>query len=205
MNLIQVRLVLGIAAAVLHGTAFYLYARQMNVGKSHPNIATWSISSFLMLLNALTFGMMSNDWVATFQLFVGFGGCLIVLVYALVKGKFSLPGPTEGWAMLLGITASVLWYEFRQAAGANMIILFALCIALAPTWRGVYHDPFRETPRSWVIWAIAYVVTTINVLLNPNWHLISLVTPFVSIFAHGGVAVLANEGRKTHFYKIATR
>lgn len=195
----QLRLALGIVAAVLHGVAFYFYAKQVKLGQSKPNIATWSITVFLMLLNALTFQEMSQDKVATLQFFVGFAGAAATFLYALVRGKFSKLKPTELVALLFGICAGLVWYWFREATGANMIILFALLVALSPTWKGVYQDPFNETPRSWVMWSVAYSITTINILLgmsNPNWHAISLVNPIAGVVAHGLVAILSRNSRK---------
>lgn len=195
----QLRLALGIVAAVLHGVAFYFYAKQMKLGQSKPNIATWSITVFLMLLNALTFQDMSKDKVSTLQLIVGFAGAVVVFLYALVRGKFSRPRPTELVALLFGICAGIVWYLLREATGANMIILFALLVALSPTWKGVYQDPFNDTPRSWVMWSTAYSITTVNILLgmsNPDWHAVSLVNPVVGVAAHGLVAFLSRENRK---------
>jgi lysylphosphatidylglycerol synthetase-like protein (DUF2156 family) len=201
----QFRLVLAIVAAVLHGTAFYLYTKQVKLGQSQPKIATWSISMFLMLLNALTFREMSKDGIATLQFFVGFVGASIVFLYALVRGKFSKPGILEWSATLLGISAAIVWYVFRDAAWANMIVLGALLVALTPTWEGVYRDPFTDAPRSWAMWASAYAITTVNILLNPNWHAVSLINPVVAMIAHGLVAVLSTEERKRQFSFAETR
>ncbi|MEK9157760.1 MAG: hypothetical protein AAB638_01080 [Patescibacteria group bacterium] len=198
----ELRLVFAVVASVLSGFAFYFYAKQVKLGQSKPNIATWSISVFLMLLNTLTFQDMSKDKVATLQLVVGFAGAVIVFFYALVKGKFSRPKPTELLSLLFGVCAGVVWYVFRQAASANMIILLALLVALYPTWKAVYQNPFSDTPRSWVMWSTAYSITTVNILLgmsNPDWHAVSLINPVVGVVAHGLVAFLSRENRKLQF------
>lgn len=195
----QIRLFLAIAAATIHGVAFFLYCRQMKVGESRPNVVTWSITSFLMLLNALTFHQMVKDPVAVFQFFIGATGCVIICLYALVGGKFSRPGPSGGWSLLLGIIAALVWYMFRDGAWANMIVLFALFVALIPTWEGTYHNPFLEMPRSWAMWATAYLITSVNLLLGPDVQAMSLVNPVSAIFAHGVVAVLSTKGRKKKF------
>jgi len=197
----NIRLVLAIAAVVIHGTAFFFYVKQMKLGQSRPNIVTWGIDIFLMLLNTLTFREMSRDTVATAQFFVGTVGCVIIFLYALVRGKFSEPGRTGWWAMLLGIIAAITWYVFREVTWANMIVLVALSVAFVPTWDGAYRDPFKETPRSWVMWTMAYLITTVNVLLNPTWRVVSLVNSIVSMFAHGLVAVLSTKKRKCKFVR----
>ncbi len=195
----HLKLVLGVAAAVLHGAAFVLYARQVNLGHSSPNVAMWSVATFLTLLNALTFQEMSGDPLAAVQMFVGFIGCSFIFFYALTKGNFSRLGHLDVWAMCLGVLAGIIWHVFRQAAWANMVVLGALMISSAPTLIGVFRDPFKETPRSWIMWTAAYVITTINLLLNPGWHVESLVNPVLSIIEHGAVAVLSRRNRKLRF------
>lgn len=194
----DIRIALALAAAVMHGTAFFIYARQVKIGSSQPNIATWSITSFLMLLNALTFREMSRDSIATAQLFVGFAGALTIFLYALVRGKFSKPGRTEIYSAAVGFVAVAVWFAFRSAANANTIVLLALLIALWPTWVGVFRNPFVEAPLPWAMWATAYILTTINLSINPDptWQRVALVNPVVAIFAHGVVAVLSSKGWK---------
>lgn len=201
----QIRLVLGIVAAVLHGIAYYLYGRQTKLGSSKPNIVSWSIWAFLATINALTYRVMSGDLAATLQFFMGSVGCLLVFLFALTTGKFSWPKHWGDWAMfILGIVAMVVWLQFRNATGANMIILVALIISFIPTLDGVARDPFVEMPRSWVIWTVAYMITTTNVMLNPDWQFVSILTPASMVIGHGLIAALSTESRKSRFRQFAT-
>ena len=202
----SIRLVLGITAAVLHGTAYYLYMRQAKMGQSQPNIVSWSIWAFLATINALTYRVMSGDLAATLQFFVGSVGCLLTFIFALVIGKFSWPKRWEDWAMfILGLIATLVWLKYQNATGANMIILAALIISFIPTWDGVVRDPFTEAPRSWVIWTAAFVITTVNVTLNQNWQVVSILMPAAMVIAHGLIAGLSTESRKNQFKILATR
>lgn len=202
----QVRLALGIVAAVLHGLGYYLYSRHTKLGQSTPNIASWSIWAFLATINALTYRVMSGDPAATLQFFMGSIGCMLTFLFALAMGKFSWPKRWEHWAMfILGIVATVVYYRFRNATSANMIVLVAFVISFIPTLEGVIRDPFVEVPRSWVIWTVAYMITTMNVTLNPDWRLVSLLMPVVMVVAHGAVAVLSTDTRKARFIQPITR
>lgn len=195
----QIRLVLGIAAAVFHGTGFILYRRQMKRKHSTPNIAMWSVGMFLTLLNALTFRAMSGDPAATLQFFVGFLGCSYIFFYALTKRHFKWPGPMEVVTIFLGVVGGVIWFKFRQATWANMIVFLALAISTWPTFLAVYRDPFKDSPCSWIMWTTAYVITTINVMLRPDWHAVALVNPALSIIEHAAVAFLSRQERKRTF------
>lgn len=198
-----VRLALGITAAVLHGIAYYLYARQTKLGQSEPNSATWSIWAFLAIANALTYRAMSGDLAGTLQFYVGSVGCLSTFIFTLVIGKFSWPKHWEEWATLAFVfLGCAIWYYFGNAGNASRIVLLAFAISFIPTLDGVIRNPFVETPRSWLIWTIAYVITTVNVTLKPDWQWASILTPAAFLVAHALVAVLSNEGRKTEFYRF---
>lgn len=186
---------LGVTAALLHGTAFVLYNVQTFRGESTPNFASWGVWAILATLNALTFRAMENDTVATLQFVAGSIGCIATFLYALAIGKFAWPDKQEQWLFVLSLIAVVVWLVFNAATSANMIVLTAAVISFIPTARVVWKDPFKETPRSWVIWTLACAITVVNVLLRQGWSM-SLVTPAALLVLHGSIAVLCGEGRK---------
>lgn len=87
-------LVLGVAAALFHGSAFVLYAIRARLGHSSPKSASWALWAFLATVNALTFRTMSGD-VATLQFFTGSVACVAVFVYMWAIGKLKWPEPNE--------------------------------------------------------------------------------------------------------------
>lgn len=197
----QLLTVLALVAAVILGSAFCVYAKQTKLGASTPNIATWGISVFLAILNALTLrGMFRGQEVIVLQAFVSFAGAVAILSYSLVRGQFSTPGRNEVWSLVLGIAASYAWYTYRSATYANMIVVFAVVVAMAPTLYGVYKNPFKETSLAWNMWATAYVLMAVNVVLskssNPKWSWILLVNPVVYAFVHALAAWFSRGSRK---------
>lgn len=197
----ELTIALGLTAALLHGSAFILYYWQNKTGQSKPNAATWGIWAFLATLNALSYREMTGDVVATLQFFTGSVGGILLFLYVLTFGKFSWLKPREWGLLALGIFAVLVWWKFRSATWANMIILVAVVISFIPTLEGVWRDPFTETPRSWVLWTLAFIVATTNVALRGN-KAIALLTPAVLIVAHGVIAVLSTERRKKRFRQI---
>lgn len=189
---------LAIFAALLHGTAFLLYNIQTKLGESEPNAVSWGIWAFLATLNAFSYRNMSGDMVATLQFFTGSVGCSLTFLYVLAIGKLSWPKPKEWAVFILGLVAAGVWWRFRNATGANMIGIMAVVISFVPTYEGVWKYPFKETPRSWVIWTAAFLITTVNVILRGGQP-IALVAPFVLCLAHGGVALLCTSQRKARF------
>lgn len=191
-------ILLGVTAALLHGVAFTLYSIQTKMGQSSPNPASWALWAFLAVINALTFHGMTNALV-TLQFFTGSVGCLATFLFALAIGKFSWP-TTKEWRLFgLGVLGTLVWWIFKSATGANMIIFVALTISFIPTYEGVWRDPHKETPRSWVLWTLAFLVTTINVIVNWKGQPLNLVMPIGGAILHGTVAVLSTQNRKERF------
>lgn len=194
----ELTVVLGLMAALLHGVAYVLYNMQAKLGKSSPNAASWSVWTFLAVLNALSYREMSGDVVTTLQFFTGSVACMITFLYVLTIGKFSKLKLKEWGLFTLGLLATVVWWKFRSAIGANMIILVALLISFIPTFEGVWRNPFKETPRSWALWTLAFLITTMNVVLRDGKS-IALLTPIMLLIAHGSIAILSTQSRKEKF------
>lgn len=196
--------VLGIGAALLHGTAYVLYNLQSKSGKSQPNVISVGIWVFLSALNAFVFKEVSAGVVVTLQFFVGALGSFGTFVYVLRIGKFRRPANWEWSVLVLGILAGVLWLFFHSAAMANMIILIAILISCVPIWVGVLRDPFKESPLAWILWASAFVITSVNVALR--WLLsdgspVAIIMPVTLVVAHGIVAIWSRPSRKRGYHE----
>jgi hypothetical protein len=196
----ELTVALGLMAALLHGVAYVLYSVQTKIGKSSPNAASWSIWAFLATLNALSYHEMSGDLVASLQFFTGSVACILTFLYVLTIGKFSKLKPKEWGLFVLGLLATLVWWKFRSATGANLIVLVAFIISFIPTFEGVLRDPFKETSSSWILWTLAFLVTTTNVVLRDSKP-IALLTPIVLLIAHSSIAILSTQSRKARFHR----
>src|SRR3990167_2851914 len=107
---------------------------------------------------------MSGDVVMALQFMTGSVACILTFLYVLAIGKFSKLQPKEWGLLALGVFATLVWWGVRSAAGANIIILGAFLVSCIPTFAGVWRDPFTETSRPWVLWTLAFAITTTNVV-----------------------------------------
>jgi len=196
--LLSITTVFGVTAAVLHGTGYVLYNIQTKRRDSEPNITTWMIGAFLAGLNAFSYRAMNHDTVMALQFFVGTVGSILTFFITLFTGRFSWPEIRAWWCAALAFIALLVWWYLRNATGANFIVLFAVLVSFQPMLEGVLKDPHKETPRSWVIWTVAYYISTINVALFSDNHW-AFVSPLVLLFVHGSIAVLSRSARKALF------
>ncbi|MFH1099153.1 MAG: hypothetical protein V1723_04545 [Candidatus Uhrbacteria bacterium] len=184
-------LTLGVAAALLHGAGYLVYNIQTKLGKSNPNTATWGIWVFLATLNAFSYRAMSGDTVIAFQFFTGSVACVLTFLYVLAIGKFAWPKREDWEVFALSALAAIIWYVYRNATYANMIVAVTLALSMIPIFRDVWTNPRVEHPFAWWLWTAAFVVTTVNVVLRGRGQLPNLVLPIGGAVLHGAVAVLA--------------
>ena len=188
-------LCLSIIAAFLHGLAYYLYICSMGIGASVPNPSSWSVWVIFAVINALSFWKGTKSAIKTMQMFTGSVGCLAVWLYAFCYGKFSQIDEI-GWLVLgFCVFAIMVWVISGKATYANVLCAIILVISFIPTVNDVWLDGASENFVPWVLWALAFIITTIVVYLGKhdkhemNWYWM-LVTPIVGIVTHATVAVL---------------
>ena len=191
--------VLGVGAALLHGTAYVLYNIQTHFGKSEPNPASWAIWTLLSILNAWSFREVSADNLSTLQFFTGSVACMITFFYTWYRGKLKRLKHSEWRILALALSVIVVWRIFNSATGANMLVVLTFIISFIPTLKGVLADPFKESPRSWWLWTAAFAFTIGSILLRWRGEPLALVMPTVLLIAHGSIAVLSSQKRKDKF------
>ncbi len=190
----ELSLALAVFAMVLHASAFVLYSIEVNRGSSKPNPASWGVWAFLAVVNAASFSMMA-DWVASMQFFVGSAGCVLTFLYALFAGKFSRLEPFEQAFLIAGIIAVILWWYFRSAELANLIVVAAIFVSFWPTLAMVMRNPKGESALPWRLWTTAFGIMIVNLILTDAFvgdqSMLSFVAPALLFIAHGAVASAA--------------
>lgn len=195
-------LVLGVLAAVLHGTAYFLYNLQANRGQSRPNPASWAIWAFLAILNAFSYAKMNGNWYSALQFYTGSVACAATFVNALFMGKFAKVSERDKACFMIGLFATIVWWLLKSATVANYLVMIVFIISFVPTWQGVRENPTLETPQSWIIWTIACGCTLMGALVQG--HLRSTITPLVLLLAHGYVAVLSRRSRQEAYLSLSS-
>ncbi len=185
-------LILGIVAGFLHLVAFGIYNIQMIKGKSVPNPATWFLWLFVSTLNCITYFFASEDWVKTILPAASSAACIVTFSFALFRGKFSRLKLWHWPVLMVGVVSIVVWWKFKDASFANLIMQFSILISFIPTISGVWQEPKTEQGLPWFIWSFAYILGISVVILRwREGHWIDLVYPFNCLILHGLVGLLA--------------
>jgi hypothetical protein len=178
-------------AGVVHLVAFAVYNRQLLRGESRPNAATWTIWAFVATLNCLTYFFAGQDWVKAILPVLGSLACIATLVYALVRGTLSPLAGVDLAALAIGVAAVLVWWFYRSASFANLVLQLAFLVSFLPTYRDVWRDPSKERPLPWFLWASAYLLLVMAVFLRWQGLITDLVYPLLALVIHAAVGFLA--------------
>lgn len=179
--------ILGFISGAIHLSSYGLFAWLMVRGGNRPNAATWILWTFLAGLNASSYMIMSGDLAKAATPIAGFVSCLFVLSLSIFKGKLCQLKTFDWICLVIGIAAGVWWWVSRNAACANLLLQAAFVLSNFPTFRDVWKNPFAENPAPWLGWGLAYVLSTIVVILRWQNAWIELAYPVAALLTDGGV------------------
>lgn len=182
---------LGLLAGVLQLIGFGIYNWGIFTKKTNPNICTWSIWAFIVILNSSTYFAMSGDLAKNFLPIASAIANVLTWIFALTrKNKGSLS--SNDWViLLLGIISAVVWAVYKDAAYANLIIQVALFISCIPLYKGVITKTHREEPLAWFFWSAAYAILCIVVFSSKSLRWEEIIFPVNCLIFHFGVGVIA--------------
>ena len=100
----------------------------------------------------------------------------IIFILTIFKGESLKPDSLEKFSLIIGLSAIVIWYIFKDNSGIlpiSIAILADFC-ALIPTLRFVFRTPDEETPLAWIFF---FLGSLIAVFAIENYSLESILLP----------------------------
>ena len=100
----------------------------------------------------------------------------IIFILTLFKGENIKPDNLEKFSLIIGLSAILVWYVFKDDSGIvpiSIAILADFC-ALIPTLRFVFSAPDEETPLAWIFF---FLGSLIAVFAIENHSLESILLP----------------------------
>jgi len=186
----ELALWLSIIAGLMHVVAFALYNKQMLQGTSIPNAATWTLWSFLTVLNVSSYLVMSGDMVKSILPIASSFACIGTFMFSLYKGKLSRVDIWDGSALAIGVVSGLVWWWYHSATYANLILQLSVAISFVPTYRGAWKNPANEKAFPWYLWSSAYILSIFVIVLRWRGQYEDLVYPVNCLILHATVGLL---------------
>ncbi len=182
----------GALAAVLALIAYGLYLRQAIKGQSTPNPSSWMIWFIAGVINTFTYFSVvhNNVWQSLFVFAVTFS-VLILLVYSLLRGRFSKITPLEIFIFILALGIGIFWQLTSNDRISNLLLQSIYVIAYIPTVIGLVKHRAKEHYASWLAAVVSYSIATLSLLTNFPEDWIAFVSPIVNgIIGNGLILIL---------------
>lgn len=171
---------------------YFTYIKQVIKGSSTPNPSTWIIWFAVTLLNALTYDQIVDSSLKGLIAKLAAILMLIIMIYSLVKGKFSSLKKIDTVALIACVIIGIFWKTTGLVNIANLLLQMILMIAFVPTIIGLIQGSGKEKPLPWILAVVAYVFQISALCLNLEGNYFSLVYPITNgLIGNGSVAVTA--------------
>ncbi len=157
-----------VVALVANLAGYAVYLRALRRDLVEPNRASWLIWSMGTAIEAATYAAVNRHAVQGIVLLLSAIACIAVTVGIWRRSAWSMPGRTERCCIAASIAALVIWFVFRDAFWAHMLVVVAVPVGFWPTWAGAWADPERERSPAWGLWTIGDLATLLVALDGPG-------------------------------------
>ena len=190
-------LALGTVAGVLPLIAIIPYIKDILHGTTRPNIVSYSLWAFLLLIAILAQVSAGASW-SVLMVVGDFIGTCIIVAFCLFGYGYSKYGLLEWICLSLAAVAIVLWYLTKQPLVAILFAVLAVLAVLAdlmaaiPTLVKSYRDSWSELPVTYFIIALGSLCAILSTtIINPA----NLIFPVYLLLVNSLTATLAFVGR----------
>ena len=183
----NIQLIGAIIVGLLCIASYATYIRDIFLGKTKPERASWLIWSVLgtiALASQYALGSRASLVLVLTQTI----GVTVIFILSLWRGA-GLPGNKDIIAIFFACLGLVLWHYTHQPVLALLVVIAIDAIGGALTATKAYKDPSSETLSTWFFAGLAGVVTfatisniSIGVLLYPIYTIALNITVLTAIY-----------------------
>jgi len=155
---------LGLLAQFILAVSILPYTISIYRGTVKPNRISWFIWSVI----GFAFWIItpeSADKVTRMLTLIFMINPTIIFILTLFKGEYIEPDRLELFSLIVGLSAIVIWYFYRQNSGIFPIsmAIFADFCALLPTLRFVLSAPDEEKPLAWIFFFLGSLIAIFGI------------------------------------------
>ena len=156
--------VLGLLAQFILAISILPYIISIFRGTVKPNKISWFIWSII----GFAFWIITPstaDEVTKMLTIIFMVNPTIIFILTLFKGENIKPDNLEKFSLVIGLSAIIIWYIFKDDSGIlpiSIAILADFC-ALIPTLRFVFKSPNEETPLAWIFFFLGSLIAVLAI------------------------------------------
>ncbi len=169
--------------------AYFRYFIQVKNDSSTPNPTTWSIWFFTGLLNAITYHSIVKHKLDSIFIWVILFWSLIILIYSLVKGKFTKFNVIDAISLILVIILYVFYFYLKNDVITHVLIQFVYIISYVPTINSLIKNKSREDVVAWYLAFLTYFFAFIGLVVANEKEAIKYLHIILNGFVGNGVMI----------------
>lgn len=172
-------LILGTSAFVLHISAYLLYAYHIFHERIRPNAASWFMWLIGGVIEYLTFNAIGEShWSTSALPLACVVGLVIIFSTTLFlqlrahfihsrynKVSYHHPDRSDYALTMFDLGAGFSWLYWNIPGIANIVAVGTSVISFIPIWKTTYKKN-EEHPVPWILWSVAYFCMFVAVLIE---------------------------------------
>jgi len=189
--MIEVSLLFSILSGIFIFWGYFVYNEDIFRDVSSPNVTTWGIWTTTSLINTTSYFSMTTDFFKVIVPLIEIIACLFTFLYALShKKNIASISTTDIFTLIIGTISIFVWWLFRSATFANMIVQIAFIAGFAATYTSTWNNPNSEKAFPWILFSFSYAFLLITVILRWSRTIPELVFPILGTATHFGLVFL---------------
>lgn len=189
--------IIGILAGLISISGYFPYIRDVIKRTTYPERASWLIWDVLTAIDFFSLmakGAYASLWLPGLETIA----MAIVLLLSLKFGTGGL-SKKDVYSLIAAGIGLVLWYFTKEPAVALYITIGIDAIGTLLAIQKAYNDPESETLSTWILVAIAGILSMISV---GEWNLVLLSYPFYIFVANASIAAAILSGKSRNVSQV---
>ncbi len=187
----EVGLIFSGCAVSSHIIAYILYNRNIARQNCRPSITGWLLGSFVSILNAISYFLMTGDFIKTILPAESTLFHIFTIFMLWRKGNFVKIDTYDKLTFVIGLLVIFVWWRYQNASYANLLLQFCYLISMIPIYRNELKDNKNERPLPWFLWALAHTFNTGTVIARWQKHWPDIIYPTLTTTEHVAAGLLA--------------
>lgn len=188
---------LALLAGAINIYAFWLYNKDVFLGGTRPNAATWGLWAFVTSVQVASYDAMGVHWSKLVVMASDATLCIGTFLFLLATGKFGKLDKESRRIVALSVGSVILW-QSTSATWGNVLSQIPYAMAFWPTIRDMREGRTVDVPRIWALFTGSFALSLVVVCLEwPENHW-EFLFPIVAIIMHAILTYYAMRGRRLY-------
>ena len=153
--LLDFKIIFAVLAVVFNLIAFYVYIKDVFIGKTKPHIYTWLI--WTITQGTATFGLWyGGGGLGAIELTIGTCLVFFVFLFSIFRGTKNIT-KIDTVFLILSFIAIFIWWQLQSLVLAVIMVSIIDMLGYFPSFRKTWMEPYSETISTWLLFSLGNI------------------------------------------------